>query len=46
MDPYDAGEFLAAGGHAVLEVTLHTGARALAVLRGVRDTSAEGNWYS
>ena len=43
MDPYDAGELLAAGGRAVLEVMLHKAAHALAVVRGVRDPSAEGN---
>ena len=31
-----------AGGRAVLEVMLHEGTRALAVARGIRDTSAEG----
>jgi hypothetical protein len=45
MDPYDAGELLAADGRAVLEVTLHKAAYALAVLRGVRAPSAEGNRY-
>ena len=45
MDPYDAGELLAAGGRAVLEVMLHKAAHALAVVRGVRDPSAEGNRY-
>ena len=43
MDPYDAGELLAARGRAVLEVTLHKAAHALAAVRGVRDPSAEGN---
>ena len=32
------GELLAAGGRAVLEVTLHEGTHALAVVRGIRDT--------
>ena len=36
MDPYDAGELLAAGGRVVLEVMLHVAAQALAVVRGVR----------
>ena len=45
MDPYDARELLAAGGHAVLEVMLHMGAHAPAVVRGVWDTSAEGSRY-
>ena len=40
-----AGELLAAGGGAVLEVMLHEAAHALAVIRGIRDTSAEGNRY-
>ena len=40
-----AGELLAAGGRAVLEVMLHEGTHALAVVRGIRDTSAEGNRY-
>jgi hypothetical protein len=42
-----AGELLAAGGRAVLEVMLHEAAHALAVVRvpPVRDTSAEGNRY-
>ena len=40
-----AGELLAAGGRAVLEVMLHEAAHALAVVRGVKDTSAEGNRY-
>ena len=43
MDPYDAGELLAACGRAVLEVMLRKAAYALAVVRGVRDPSAEGN---
>jgi hypothetical protein len=43
MDPYDAGELLAGGGRAVLEVMLHKAAHALAVVRGVRDPSAESN---
>ena len=41
MDPYDAGELLAAGGRAVLEVMLHKAAHALAIVRGVPDPSAE-----
>ena len=40
-----AGELLAAGGRAVLEVMLHEAAHALAVVRGIRGTSAEGNRY-
>jgi hypothetical protein len=32
------GELLAAGGRAVLEVMLHEGTHALAVVRGTRDT--------
>ena len=40
-----AGELLPAGGSAVLEVMLHEAAHALAVVRGVRDCSAEGNRY-
>jgi hypothetical protein len=40
-----AGELLAAGGRAVLEVMLHEGAHALATIRGIRDTSAERNRY-
>ena len=40
-----AGELLAAGGRAVLEVMLHEAAHALAVIREIRDTSAEGNRY-
>ena len=40
-----AGELLAAGGRAVLEVMLHEGSHALAVVRGIKDTSAEGNRY-
>lgn len=40
-----AGELLAAGGGAVLEVMLHEAAHALAVVRGIKDTSAEGNRY-
>jgi hypothetical protein len=40
-----AGELLAAGGRAVLEVMLHEGTHALAVVRGIKDTSAEGNRY-
>jgi hypothetical protein len=37
-DLFVTGELLAAGGRAVLEVMLHEGARALAVVRGIRDT--------
>ena len=40
-----AGELLAAGGRAVLEVMLHEGSHALAIVRGIKDTSAEGNRY-
>jgi hypothetical protein len=40
-----AGELLAAGGRAIVEVMLHEAAHALAVVRGVKDTSAEGNRY-
>ena len=40
-----AGELLAAGGRAVLEVMLHEGSHALAVVRGIKDCSAEGNRY-
>jgi hypothetical protein len=40
-----AGELLAAGGRAVLEVMLHEGSHALAVVRSIKDTSAEGNRY-
>src|SRR5690349_2001594 len=40
-----AGELLAASGQAVLEVMLHEAAHALAVVRGIKDTSAEGNRY-
>jgi hypothetical protein len=40
-----AGELLAAGGRAVLEVMLHEASHALAVVRGIRDCSAEGNRY-
>jgi hypothetical protein len=40
-----AGELLATGGRAVLEVMLHEATHALAVVRGIRDTSAEGNRY-
>jgi hypothetical protein len=40
-----AGELLAAGGRAVLEVMLHEGTHALAVVRGIKDTSAAGNRY-
>ena len=40
-----AGELLASGGRAVLEVMLHEATHALAVVRGIADTSAEGNRY-
>ena len=40
-----AGELLAAGGRAVLEVMLHEAAHALATRRGIKDTSAQGNRY-
>ncbi len=40
-----AGELLAAGGRAVVEVMLHEASHALAVVRGIKDTSAEGNRY-
>ena len=40
-----AGELLAAGGRAVVEVMLHEAAHALAVARGIKDTSSEGNRY-
>ena len=40
-----AGEQLAAGGRAVLEVMLHEASHALAVVRGIKDCSAEGNRY-
>ena len=40
-----AGELLAAGGRAVIEVMLHEAAHALAAARGIKDTSAEGNRY-
>jgi hypothetical protein len=40
-----AGELLAAGGRAVIEVMLHEAAHALAALRGIKDASAEGNRY-
>lgn len=40
-----AGELLASGGRAVLEVMLHEAAHALARARGIKDTSAEGNRY-
>jgi hypothetical protein len=40
-----AGELLAVGGRAILEVMLHEAAHALAVVRGIKDTSAEGNRY-
>jgi hypothetical protein len=42
-DLFIAGELMSAGGRAVLEVMLHQGAHALATLRGVKDTSTEGN---
>ncbi len=40
-----AGELLSAGGRAVVEVMLHEAAHALATLRGIKDTSAQGNRY-
>ena len=40
-----AGELLAAGGRAVVEVMLHEAAHALATKRGIKDTSAAGNRY-
>jgi hypothetical protein len=40
-----AGELLAAGGRAVLGTMLHEAAHALAGVRGIKDTSAEGNRY-
>jgi hypothetical protein len=40
-----AGELLAAGGRAVLEVMLHEASHALAAVRGIKDCSAEGNRY-
>ena len=40
-----AGELLAAGGRVVVEVMLHEAAHALAVARGIKDTSSEGNRY-
>ena len=40
-----AGELLAAGGRVVLEVMLHEASHALAVVRGIKDCSAEGNRY-
>ena len=40
-----AGELLAAGGRAVLEVMRHEAAHALATRRGIKDTSASGNRY-
>ena len=40
-----AGELLAAGGRAVVEVMLHEAAHALAAKRGIKDTSAAGNRY-
>lgn len=40
-----AGELLALGGQAVIEVMLHEAAHALAAVRGIKDTSAEGNRY-
>jgi hypothetical protein len=42
---FTAGELLGAGGRAVLEVMLHEGSHALGVVRGIKDTSAEGNRY-
>jgi hypothetical protein len=43
--PFLPGELLAAGGRAVVEVMLHEAAHALAVARGIKDTSSEGNRY-
>jgi hypothetical protein len=40
-----AGELLALGGRDVLEVMLHEAAHALAVARGIKDTSAEAGRY-
>jgi len=40
-----AGELLGLGGRAVLEVMLHEAAHALATVRRIKDTSAEGNRY-
>jgi hypothetical protein len=40
-----AGELLAAGGRAVVEVMLHEAAHALATQRGIKYTSAAGNRY-
>ena len=40
-----AGELLAAGGRAVVEVMLHEAAHALAAKHGIKDTSAAGNRY-
>ena len=40
-----AGELLAAGGRAVIEVMLHEAAHALAAARDIKDTSAEGDRY-
>ena len=40
-----AGELLVGGGRAVLEVMLHEASHALAVVRGIKDCSAEGNRY-
>jgi hypothetical protein len=40
-----ARELLAAGGRAVIEVILHEPAHARAAVRGIKDTSAEGNRY-
>ena len=37
-EPFVAGELLTAGGRAVLEMMLHEGTYALAVVRGIRDT--------
>lgn len=39
------GEVLGEGGRAVLEVMLHEAAHALAAVRGIKDTSAEGGRY-
>jgi len=42
---YLAGQVLARGGRAVLEVLLHEASHALAVVRGIKDTSRDGNRY-
>ena len=40
-----AGELLSIGARTVLEVMLHEAAHALAVARGIKDTSGDGNRY-